>query len=388
MRLCLLADAPSIHTRRWAEFFAARGHEVHLVSMRPAEYDRVTVHVIRAPLGRGGYLLAALGARRRVQELAPDLVHAHYASSYGLWGALCGRRPLLLSVWGSDVYDFPHSGALQRRLLQWNLRRADALCATSDALAQETARYAPPGAVIHRTPFGVDTNVFRPRPGGSGHEGVVIGTARNLQQTYGLDVLLEAVGQLKGVSGIRGAMLGDLFPTPHTPPLTRLTVWVAGAGPEAATLKAQAARLGIAERVQFMGAVPHEKMPAFMWGLDLFVNPSRAESFGVAALEAAASGLPVVASRVGGLPEVVVDGETGLLVPPEDPAALAAALGALIDDPARRRSLGRAARERAVTLYDWQVCARRMERLYEETLTGGLPAAPPSPLPLGPGRPE
>jgi L-malate glycosyltransferase len=369
MRLCLLADAASIHTRRWAEFFAARGHEVHLVSMRPAAYERVTVHLIRPPLGRGGYLLAAAGARWRVRELAPDLVHAHYASSYGLWGALCGRRPLLVSVWGSDVCDFPRRGPLQRRLLQWNLSRADVLCATSEALARETALYAPTGAVIERTPLGVDTDRFSPRPGGNRHEGVIIGTARNLRRTYGLDVLLEAVGRLKK-SGVGCWVLGDRseHPAPDTQHLTPLSVWIAGAGPEEAALKAQARRLGIGEQVKFMGAVPHERMPAFMWGLDLFVNPSRAESFGVAALEAAASGVPVVASNVGGLPEVVADGETGLLVPAEDPAALAAALAGLIGDPARRRALGRSARERAVALYDWQACARRMEQLYEETL--------------------
>ncbi len=135
MKLCLFADAPVIHTRRWAEYFADQGHEVHLLSMRPGRYSRVTVHCIRPPLGRGGYFAAALLARRRAAELAPDLVHAHYASSYGLWGALCGRRPLLLSVWGSDVHDFPRRGPLQRRLLEWNLRRADVLCATSEALA-------------------------------------------------------------------------------------------------------------------------------------------------------------------------------------------------------------------------------------------------------------
>jgi glycosyltransferase involved in cell wall biosynthesis len=387
MRLCLLADAASIHTRRWAEFFAARGHEVHLLSMRPAVYDQVTVHVIRPPLGRGGYLLAAAAARQRVRELAPDLVHAHYASGYGLWGALCGRRPLLLSVWGSDVCDFPRRGPLQRCLLQWNLRRADVLCATSEALAWETARYAPPGTVIHRTPFGVDTDVFRPRPGGSGREGVVIGTARNLKRTYGLDVLLEAFAILtKSVLG-----LGSRIPnTESTLPLggtrTPLTLWIAGAGPEEAALKAQAARLGIGERARFLGAVPHERMPAFMWGLDLFVNPSRAESFGVAALEAAASGIPVVASRVGGLPEVVADGQTGLLVAPEDPEGLASALADLVGDPERRRALGRAARERAVALYDWQACARQMERLYEETLagrTGGASRLPVAPAPGG-----
>ncbi len=359
MKLCLLADAASIHTRRWAETFAGRGHEVHLLTMRPAAYARVTVHCIRPPLGRGGYLLAALAARRRLRALAPDLVHAHYASSYGLWGALCGLRPLITSVWGSDVHDFPHQGPLQRRLLQWNLSRADALCATSESLARETARYAPPGATIHLTPFGVDTDVFQPRPGASRARGAVIGTARNLQRTYGLDVLLDAFARLPAQ-----AMDGPL------------TLWIAGRGAEEAALRRQATDRGIAARVQFLGSLPHDQMPAFLWGLDLFANPSRAESFGVAALEAAASGLPVVASSVGVLPEVVVEGETGLLVPPEDPAALAAALSSLLHDPERRRTMGRAARARAVARYDWQSCARAMERLYESMVAVPASAKP------------
>jgi L-malate glycosyltransferase len=365
MKLCLLADAGSIHTRRWAEHFAGQGHEVHLLSMRPARYSQVMVHPLRPPFGRGGYLAAALLARRRVRALAPDLVHAHYASSYGLWGALCGRRPLVVSVWGSDVNDFPRRGALHRRMLEWNLRRADLLCATSAALARETARYVPPGAAIHITPFGVDTGYFRPRPGGSGAPGVVLGTARNLERTYGLDLLLEAFARLDPPAAERVGR--------------PLTLWIAGDGPDRESLQRQAAHLQVERHVQFLGALPHGRMAAFMWGLDLFVNPSRAESFGVAALEAAASGLPVVASRVGGLPEIVVDGETGLLVPPEDPAALAEALAALIREPERRRAMGRAARADALARYDWKVCARIMEQLYEAALA--RQASPPGPVP-------
>src|SRR5712692_2520891 len=339
MKLCLLADAASVHTRRWAEYFAERGHEVHLLSMRPARYSRVTVHRIRPPFGRGGYLAAAWVARRRIRRLAPDLVHAHYASSYGLWGALGGRGPLVLSVWGSDVQDFPRGGPVQRRLLEWNLGRADVLCATSAALARETAAYAPPGAPIHLTPFGVDTDVFQPRPGSTRGPGVVLGTARNLMRTYGLDVLLEAFARLDPAAAARAG--------------NPLSLWIAGDGPDRATLENQAFRLGVRSHLQFMGALPHDRMPAFLWGLDLFVNPSRAESFGVAALEAAASGLPVVASRVGGLPEIVLDGETGLLVEPEDAMALSEALSILIHSPEQRRALGKAARARAVERYDW-----------------------------------
>jgi len=354
MRLCLLADAGSIHTQRWAGYFAGRGHEVHVLSMRPARCRQVMVHRIQAPFGRGGYLAAALVAWRRVRELAPDLVHAHYASSYGLWGALCGRRPLLLSAWCTDVHDFPLRGPLQRRLLEWNLSRADILCATSEWLAGEMAAYAPPGAPIHLTPFGVDTDLFQPRPGGSRGPGVVLGTARTLDRTYGLDLLLEALALLDPAAAERAG--------------NPLSLWIAGDGPERAALQRQASRLGITPHVQFLGELSHDRIPAFLWGLDLFVNPSRAESFGVAALEAAASGLPVVASRVGGLPEIVVDGETGLLVPPADPVALAEALAALIREPERRWALGKAARARTVARYDWRACAGAMERLYEAVL--------------------
>ena len=134
------------------------------------------------------------------------------------------------------------------------------------------------------------------------------------------------------------------------------------------SLRDQAERLGIADRVQFLGRRPHDSLPTLFSTLDIFAMPSRWEEFGVSAVEASACGVPVVASRVGGVPEVVLDGVTGVLVPPEDPGALGAALLELADDVDRRRRLGTAGRRYVVERFEWGRCVEAMERVYRDVL--------------------
>jgi glycosyltransferase involved in cell wall biosynthesis len=113
-----------------------------------------------------------------------------------------------------------------------------------------------------------------------------------------------------------------------------------------------------------VGGVPHDQVIHYLHKMDIFVVPSFQESFGVAAVEAAAAGLPVVASDVGGLPEVVIDGETGYLVPPADAHTLSQRLAQLIADPSLRRRMGKAGRVLVETHYNWKDNAAQMERLY------------------------
>src|SRR5262249_2670387 len=122
-------------------------------------------------------------------------------------------------------------------------------------------------------------------------------------------------------------------------------------------------RSGLDSRVELLPAVPHSQVPEVLSRIDIFVVPSLSESFGVAAVEASACGLPVVASRVGGLPEVVVDGETGLLVPPSDSPALANALDRLIGSEELRVRFGRNGRAFVEQLYSWDRCVDVLQRL-------------------------
>jgi glycosyltransferase involved in cell wall biosynthesis len=178
---------------------------------------------------------------------------------------------------------------------------------------------------------------------------VVIGAVARLSKEKGLRYLLEAF-----------AVVAARHPE------ARLVL--AGEGPERRRLERLAGRLGVAERVRLLGEVPHERVPQVLEGLDVFAMPSTYEGFGVAALEAAAMEVPVVASRIHGIPDVVMDGETGLLVPARDRRALAAALERLVSDPDLRRRLGRAGRAFVAEHYSWEENTAQMEALYRAAL--------------------
>lgn len=353
MRICLLADAQSPHTARWSAFFYKRGHDVRVVSFRPAELAGVQVHCFNwgKRLGKPRYLFYPSAIRKLVHHLQPDILHAHHATSYGLVGALCGWHPYLIHTWGRDVLDFPRY-RLYRILVSFNLRRADLITCTSQVMARAVERLAQPDMPIHVVPFGVDLDRFEPRPHPkSPDEPLVIGSVKSLEKLYGIEYLLRAFGSLFNQNGdLRLVIVGD--------------------GTQRPVLESLASELQIAEPSRFVGRVPHEQVIRYLHEMDIFVVPSLQESFGVAAVEAAAAGLPVVASNVGGLPEVVVDGETGFLVPPADVEALSGRLSQLSADPALRQRMGQAGRAFVKAHYDWQVNATQMERLYY-SLSGG-----------------
>ena len=144
---------------------------------------------------------------------------------------------------------------------------------------------------------------------------------------------------------------------------------IAGEGHYRPTLEEQARVAGLAGRVRFLGAVPHEELPRLLAVSDVLVATSFAsETFGIALVEAQACGVPVVASRFGGFPEVVQDGVTGLLVPPQDPAALAGALRAVLADPERRRQMGQAGQCWVREQFHWEQVAERVLEAYREVL--------------------
>jgi glycosyltransferase involved in cell wall biosynthesis len=355
LRVAMLGPANSIHLQRWAQAIAARGHALCVISQHRCEPALLPASATLVWLphgGTAGYLLNLPRLRRALRHWRPDLLHAHYASGYGSSAMLAGFVPTLLSVWGSDVGEFPQRGALQAALLRHNLRRATALAATSRALAQQVQRLVPERRDIAVTPFGVDLQRFCPRAGAAPQPGLTVGIVKTLAPTYGIDLLLRAFAGLLADDQLRNA-------------LPALRLLVVGDGPQRGELQALAAALGLgAQQLHFAGAVAHAAVPHWLQQMDLFVAPSRAESFGVAVIEAGACGLPVVVSDAGGLPEVVRDGETGLVVPCGDVAALQAAMKRLLLDAALRARMGRAAREHVAREYAWEACVERMLACY------------------------
>lgn len=347
MTIALLSAASSIHTIRWANAFAERGHAVHLITLHapaPGLHPAVTVHRL-AFMGGLGYIIQGPALAHLLKRLKPDVVNAHYATGYGTLARWCRKFPLVLNVWGSDVFEFPDTSFLHRSWLLRNLRAADRLVSTSGFMARRTASLGSPLPPITVVPFGVDTDRFHPSEERRTGSAIVIGTVKTLLPKYGIDTLIEAFATvLRKAEGLD------------------LRLRIVGGGPEEGALKALAQRLGITARVDFIGPVPHEQVPGQLRAMDVYVALSRAdsESFGVAVIEASACGLPVVVSDAGGLPEVVRNGVTGAVVPRDSPAEAATALLSLLHHPAQREQWGRAGREHVMEQYEWNVCVDRM----------------------------
>lgn len=362
MRIALLAPGSSIHTVRWANALVGRGHEVHLLSWH-APLDQIDpgVHLHHLPFRPpAGYFMNAPVAARLVRQIAPDLLHAHYASGYGTLGRLVRFHPYILSVWGSDVYDFPRKSPLHTRLIGANLAAADWVCSTSHAMAAQTRSLGRALPRLSITPFGIDPATFSPRSESRNPEHVTVGTVKTLKDKYGIDILIRAFAQARSALVRSEPELGQ-----------RLRLRIVGGGPKRKSLERLAEELGVHRVTEFTGEVPHTDVQAELARLDLYVAVSRldSESFGVAVLEASACGLPVLVSDVGGLPEVVLDNVTGVVVARENVDQTAMAIQSLLRDPAGLRRMGQEGRAHVLRSFDWSDSVTTMESVYKEVLS-------------------
>ena len=217
-------------------------------------------------------------------------------------------------------------------------------------------------------PPGVDTQLFRP------HDRVAARRALGLPETGKILMYVGRVERLKGIEILIQAVAG----MEEEDDVTLLVIGGARRDPERRRLERVVSRLGISDRVRFMPAVKQARLPQYYSAADVCVFPSYYESFGLAALEAMACGTPVVASRVGGLPSIVREGETGYLIPSRCPAAFIQRLEILLANDHLRTVMGRAARERALQL-GWGVAVDRLMSVFcalaEEQVLGSLEIA-------------
>jgi glycosyltransferase involved in cell wall biosynthesis len=330
---------------------AARGHRSRVAAdprgrlAREAAAAGIPVEAL--PVANAIDVRAGLRLRRLVA--GHDVVHFHTARAHAL-APFCRRRGVRLVVTRRMDY-VPRGGPYARWLYN---RAVDVVIAISDGVRAALVRAGVDAARIRVVPSGIDPAAVEAPPGART-------TVRAAWAASPDDVLVVVLGALERRKG--HAVLLDAATRLDWLPLRYV---FCGEGSEHASLAAAAAPLG--DRVVFAGF--RSDVAACLAAADVVALPSLHEGLGVAALEAMAAGRPVVASRVGGLGEVVVDGETGVLVSPGDPASLAEALRGLASAPARRAALGQAGRARVLARYT-------AARMAEGTLAcyGGTPCA-------------
>jgi len=364
MRVLILSDANSIHTFRWVEGLSKKNFEIGLWSLRVptdqdySNLDNVTVFSADLEQARINistklkYVSAIIGLNKVIKEFKPKIIHAHFASSYGLLGRLSGFHPFIISVWGTDVFDFPKKNIFFKRILKNNLKFADVVLSTSHIMARETSKYTDKNIIV--TPFGIDLKRFTKIPGSNNPNFFTIGTVKSLEEKYGINYLIQS-----------------FFLFQQKVKSANVKLLIVGSGSLENHLKETVKKLGIAHLCEFTGKVPYDKVPFFHNQMDvcLCLSIDDSESFGVAAIEASACGNPVIVSNVGGLPEVIKDGATGIVIPPKNSEAAALAIEKLYFDEGFRRRLGVKGRKRVQDKYDWEENIKQMEKIYLTTLS-------------------
>lgn len=343
--LCLLGHAPSIHLQRWALAMLDRGFRVSVISAEPHALPGVPVHVL-PPAGRLGWFGRVPALRRLVAELAPDLVHGHYVTSYGMLAASCGRTPLVLTAWGSDILVSPRASRLVHALTGWTLRRAALITADSRDVLEAIASYRP-RARLEEIFWGADTERFVPWPPERKPVGFHVASLRAWEPNYRIERIVDALAELRR----SGPATLHLF----------------GGGSGEAALRAQVARLGLADAVVWHGKVDAAALPTLMAACHVSVSVPASDATSVSLLESMACGLPVIVSD---LPANLqwVSGEGGAIVDGHDAHAIARALAALRDDPARAAVLGAHNREVIEARASSRAQMDRMAALYRALL--------------------
>lgn len=358
MKILFLAPANSIHTVRWVNALAERGNKVVLASLSNHRDEKKIiaekVKIVYLPVqGTKGYYLNAHYLFRLYKKICPDVVNAHYASGYGTLARIARLPHLLLSVWGSDVYDFPYESKIKMYILKKNLLYAERLASTSNAMARQVERLIGKRKIAI-TPFGVDIDRFKKAEELKKEQGIfTVGIVKTLDYKYGIDVVIKAFSIFDKRMGKEAAE-------------RRLVIY--GEGKDREELGKLCYRLGIERKVIFKGTIDNSKVPLALNQMDAACFGSRldSESFGVSVVEAMACEVPVVVTDTDGFKEVVVDGQTGYIVKRDDCEEMAEKICLLFQDGETRRRFGSNGRIRVKELYDWERNVNEMIDIYNK----------------------
>lgn len=358
-KILLLGDVNSIHLHKW--ILALKDHFQVLVFSFDAlqkqyqwiaELDGVELQYAHQNTSNSKNVFTYLKQVRQLKAFykrhQPDITHAHYATSYGMLGALCRPKNYCISAWGTDVYLFPKTSPIHRIIFKWIIGRADYLFATSNPLANELKHYT--SKPIQVIPFGIDTQLFAPDNNIQKQDVFTVGTVKGLDLIYGIDRLIDAF-----------AVFHKKYPD------SQCVIY--GKGPHQQQFEQQIKDLGLTDKILLKGFVENTEVPAVLNTFDVYCALSRSESFGVAVIEASACELPVIVSNIGGLTEVVLEQETGFIVDAENQNEIVNRLETLYENAQLCKEMGQNGRIFVYENFEWSKNARQQIEFYNEVIT-------------------
>lgn len=353
MKIGMLAQSGAVHTKRWCQGLSQRGDDILLISNSafPGQPTGERIKTIVLPGSSSlSYFYNLPRVRRLLNDFKPDIVHTHYATGYGLWGAMQKVAPLVVTAWGTDITDAASGKFIISNIVRHALKKAVAVTAPSRYLLDAAIKFEPEvNSKGHHIPFGLEFNEDIQPGEKKSDDNVQFIFSKQFYPIYAPKLVLDAFAQAhRVVSDISLVMIGG---GPLKDEMVRLTD-----------------DLKITSSVTIRDWTKMDQAQEIIAQSDIMVMPSHHESFGVAALEAASFGLPVIATRVGGIPEVVEHNQTGLLIPPGDVEALTTAMITLAKNKSIRVKMGQAGREMVRSKYNFSDNIDQMRQLYQDIL--------------------
>ncbi len=347
--LALLGDASSVHVQRWAREMQARGWRVSLITARAQAIEGVESIVLR-PVRRSVDWLWRVGeVKRALARLAPDIVHAHYITSYGYLAARARRQPLVLTAWGTDLLVTPRQSAAKRWLTAFSLRRARLVTGDSRDLLAVVQQLAPgvPTQLVH---WGVERARFAPVPWAD-KPALEAVSLRSWEPNYRIDAVVRAFATVR-----------------QSYPQARLHLL--GGGSQEGRLRVLVNDLALQNSVQFHGRLHDAGMAAVLARCKLSISVPVSDATSVSVLESMACGLAVIASELPANREWLAD---EALVPADDEHALAQCWAGLLGDDGRCAALGARNADRIARDGDRRVQMDAVDAAYRRLLTEHAP---------------
>ncbi len=363
IKLLILSNPANPHTIKWVKALDKEGFKIFVFGLSNYDkniynecydvriysygFDNTLFTKSDGAFSKIVYLKALKKLKKVIQEFKPDILHSHYATSYGLLGALTGFHPYIISAWGSDVYDFPKKSFLHKLILKFTLSKAERILSTSKIMAEEVKLYS--NKEIEITPFGVDTDLFKPMQSESllKENEIIIGTVKTLEVKYGIENLIKSF-----------KIIRDKHPE------LSLRLLIVGTGSQEPYLKKLVSDSDLEKCTTFTGFIKPEEIPRYQNMITVPVFLSLHESFGVSVIEALACEKPVIVTNVDGFKEIVTNGENGLIVPVDNIEQTVAAIEELIFDIKLRKNFGMQGRELVVKHFNWKNNVNQLVKTY------------------------
>jgi len=368
MRICFIALGSAIHARRWINYFAEKGHDVHFITFQPVIdgysksvkiYNLIRIFpnlwsITRFICG----IIWPFQVPLLLRKIKPDILNAQYITINGYLAVASGFHPLILTAYGSDILIQPKKNFLWRILTKYTLRKADALVFAAPHMA-ETAVILAGGFIrnkIYRDSFGsIDLEKFNPTKRNwdiyeklnLNNNCFLIISTRNLRQVYDVETLIKAA-----------PIVIEKVPKTY--------FVVIGNGEERGKLEKLAKDLNVKENIKFLGVKPHEELPRYLASANIYVSTSLSDGTSVSLLEAMGCELAPVVTDVPANRGWVKQGVNGFLVPIRDPNALAKKIIYLLENEEKRKKFGIASRKLVEEKADYYKQMAEIEKIYED----------------------